>query len=198
MAYGTFTSKWPEEKPTTQFTTSNLSIPIIGLLILIPFFVWQQSFIMKDFSDTLGAFVSQPQTWMMVVQIITLLVFLSLGIYWTKLFSKKKGLANQQFSYKEISMVFISLFGTYILFTILLTGSFLSFYRIEQFLYIVNFIIILVLIPKYKPTFSERPALSKTWRKALLLIFIILAILALILINSHGEMSHMQKRFDWV
>ena len=198
MAYGTFTSKWPEEKPTTQFTTSNLSIPIIGLLILIPFFVWQQSFIMKDFSDTLGAFVSQPQTWRMVVQIITLLVFLSLGIYWTKLFSKKKGLANQQFSYKEISMVFISLFGTYILFTILLTGSFLSFYRIEQFLYIVNFIIILVLIPKYKPTFSERPALSKTWRKALLLIFIILAILALILINSHGEMSHMQKRFDWV
>lgn len=198
MAYATFTSKWPEEKPTTQFTTSNLSIPIIGLLILIPFFVWQQSFIMKDFSDTLGAFVSQPQTWMMVVQIITLLVFLSLGIYWTKLFSKKKGLGNQQFSYKEISMVFISLFGTYILFTILLTGSFLSFYRIEQFLYIVNFIIILVLIPKYKPTFSERPALSKTWRKALLLIFIILAILALILINSHGEMSHMQKRFDWV
>jgi len=198
MAYGTFTSKWPEEKATTQFTNSNLTIPVVGLLLLIPFFVWQQSFIMKDFSDTLGAFVSQPQAWMMAAQIIALLAFLILGIYWAKLFSVKKGLENQWFSYKEISMVFIAFFGTYILFSILITGSFLSFYRIEQFLYIVNFIIILVLIPKYKPTILARPALSKTWRNALLIIFVILAILTLILINSHGELSNMQKRFDWV
>ena len=198
MAYGTFTSKWPEEKATSQFTTSNLTIPLIGLLLLVPFFVWQQSFIMKDFSDTLGAFVSQPQTWMTAVQLIALFTFLSLAIYWIKLLSGKKGLQNQQISCKEISMVFKSYFGTYILFTILITGSFLSFYRVEQFLYIVNFIIILILIPKYKPSILDRPAKSKTWRNALLLILVFLAILTLILINSHGELSNMQKRFDWV
>lgn len=198
MAYGTFTSKWPKEESPIKFTSSNLILPAVGLLLLIPFFVWHQSFLMKDFSDTLGAFVSQPDTWMMAVQIIALLIFLGLAIYWINLFSRKKRLGNQQFGYKEIFKIFISYFGTYILFTLFITGSFLSFYRIEQFLYIVNFIIILSLIPKFKPGFSERPAATKTWRNILLIIAVLLAVLTLILINSHGELPHAQKRFDWV
>ncbi|AEL25803.1 hypothetical protein [Cyclobacterium marinum] len=198
MAYGTFTSKWPKEETPYQFTTSNLIIPGVGLLFLIPFFVWQQSFIMKDFSDTLGAFVSQPDAWMLAVQLIALLVFLGLAIFWINLFSTKKRLDNQQFGYQEISKVFITYFGTYILFTIFITGSFLSFYRIEQFLYILNYIIILAFIPKFKPSFSERAAVTKTWRNVFLIIMVILAILTLILINSHGELSHAHKRFEWI
>ncbi|MBR9775778.1 MAG: hypothetical protein GYB55_12450 [Cytophagales bacterium] len=198
MAYGTFTSKWPKEENPYQFTTSNLIIPGVGLLFLIPFFVWQQSFIMKDFSDTLGAFVSQPDAWMLAVQLIALLVFLGLAIFWINLFSTKKRLDNQQFGYQEISKVFITYFGTYILFTIFITGSFLSFYRIEQFLYILNYIIILAFIPKFKPSFSERAAVTKTWRNVFLIIMVILAILTLILINSHGELSHAHKRFEWI
>lgn len=198
MAYGTFTSKWPKEEAPFQFTTSNLIIPAVGLLFLIPFFVWQQSFIMKDFSDTLAAFVSQPDTWMLAVQIIALLIFSGLAVYWLNLFSRIKRLDNEKFGYKDISKVFISYFGTYILFTLFITGSFLSFYRIEQFLYIINYIIILAFIPRLKPSFSERAAATKTWRNVLLIIMVILAILTLILINSHGELSHAHKRFEWI
>jgi hypothetical protein len=197
MAYGTFTSAWPKESKPVKFTFSNLTIPGIGLLLGIPFFVWQQSFVMKDLSANLGRLVEEPETLAIAVQIIALLAFLTVGIYWARVFSSKNQLDSPAFSYKEILGVFTSFFGTYILFTILITGSFLSFYRIEQFLYIVNFIIILVLIPKMRPTFLERPANSKIWRNALWLILILLAFLALIAINSHGEMPNINRRFEW-
>ncbi|MDO6438797.1 hypothetical protein Q4534_15340 [Cyclobacterium sp. 1_MG-2023] len=198
MAYGTFTSSWPKEESTGKFSTSNLTLPLVGLIFVIPFFVWHQSFLMKDFSETLGAFVSQPKTWMTAVQLVALTSILALSVYWIRLFSSKKALQGPQISYTEISMLFKSYFGTYILFTIMLTGSFLSFYRIEQFLYIINYIIILAFIPKLKPMFSARAAATKTWRNVLLIIMIILAILTLILINSHGELSHAHKRFEWI
>lgn len=198
MAYGTFTSAWPKENKPVKFTFSNLSIPAVGLLLGIPFFVWQQSFVMKDLSANLGALVEEPETLAIVVQIIALLAFLAVGIYWVRLFSAKKQLDGPGFSYKEILGVFTSFFGLYILFTILITGSFLSFYRIEQFLYIINFIVIMVLIPKMRPTFLERPAKTKTWRNALFLVLILLVFLALIAINSHGEVPNMNRRFEWI
>jgi hypothetical protein len=198
MAYGTFTSTWKVENLNTKFTSSNLTIPTVGLVLLIPFFVWHQSFLMKDISETLAAFVNQPKTWRLVVQLIALFIVLGLSVYWIKIGSDKKKLENATFSKKEISSLFISYFGAYITYTLLLTGSFLSFYRIEQFLYIVNFVIILALIPRSQAHFFSRPAKTSTWTKILLLMLAFFILLAFILINSHGDIGHSHKRFEWL
>ncbi|MFC4872024.1 hypothetical protein [Negadavirga shengliensis] len=198
MAYGTFTSSWPEEKAVTRYNTSNLSLPLIGLVLLIPFFVWQQSFIMKDLQPTLDRLTGGDSTGLVrTVQWAAFFFMIIPATYWLATFSGKKNQLEARFSQKEISGLFIGYFLIYIVFTILITGSFLSFYRIEQFLYLINFAVILLVIPKFTPTETFKPISPKKWTLILFLLLVFVALLSLIAINSHGEMPGMNRRFEF-
>ncbi|WP_162416309.1 photosystem II biosynthesis protein [Cyclobacterium roseum] len=197
MAYGAFTSSWPKEEENYRYSYRNLTLPMIGFILLIPFIVWQQSFVMKDLETTLGRLIDDPALWVRMVQWVALMAFLIPAITWISLFSNKKGTVGQGMSYKEVMGVFITYFAVYIVFTILITGSFLSFYRIEQFLYIINFIVIIFLIHKFQPQIRVKKAHPKKWGYMVLGILLLLAVLSLIAISIHGEMPGMNKRFDW-
>ncbi|MBD3628360.1 hypothetical protein [Cyclobacterium sp.] len=196
MAYGAYTSPWPQEKPTTQYSYSNLTIPMVGFLLLIPFIVWQQSFVEKDLEPTIGKLVSEPGIWISMAQSVAFVAFLIPAIFWIYLLSNKKNRLSQELSFGEVHGIFITYFAVYIIFTILITGSFLSFYRIEQFLYILNFAVILVLIPKAMPLFTNRKAHPQKWTLMALGILVFIALISLIAISSHGEMPGMNKRFE--
>jgi len=196
MAYGTFTSSWPKEEPI-KLKNSNLIIPLVGLVLLIPFFVWQQSFIMKDLLPTMERLqVESPASLIRVIQWLVFMLFLIPAIYWIRQFAGFKSAGLTSIKRLPIKHLFWGYFGMYILFTIFITGSFLSFYRIEQFLYIINFIIIVWALPQLKPTFSIRPIAPVKWSYALLIIMVALAIFTIIAINSHGEVPNMNRRFE--
>lgn len=196
MAYATYTSEWPKEEKIA-LKNSNLLIPLVGLVLLIPFFVWQQSFIMKDLSPTLERLeVADPASLFRIVQWVALLALLALSITWIRKFNRHKNELSGPIEQGIIKEVFIGYFGLYILYTILITGSFLSFYRIEQFLYIANFLVILWAMPKLTVSFAPRPIAPVKWTYALLGVIALIAILALIAISTHGEMPGMNRRFE--
>nr|MBI1231513.1 DUF3464 family protein [Cytophagales bacterium] len=196
MAYGTFTSSWPK-KEAIRLRNSNLLLPLIGLVLLIPFFVWQQSFIMKDLMPTMERLqVEDPSSLIRLVQWVVFFLFAIPALFWLRQFATFKSSGIEAIKRTPIKHLFWGYFGIYILFTIFITGSFLSFYRIEQFLYIVNFILIVWALPKVKPTFAERPIAPVKWAYMLLAVILLIAVFTLIAINSHGEVPNMNRRFE--
>ncbi len=197
MAYGTFTSIWEENEKEASATTEILSF--FGLSLLIPFIVWQQSFPTKrikemlekiNFSDV--ALGENVTLWLSLALIIVFSAFY---------YSRIKNMQTSLFSYSEIKIFFFGLFGIYIIYSWLITGAFLSSYRIEQYLYLVNFVIIISLINRGGVTFetdNSNPISMinlKNWIVRFVGVVFLIAVFAAIAINTHGEMDHSRKRF---
>jgi hypothetical protein len=195
MAYAVFTSKWPKvEQP--KFSNISLMIPIVGLVVLIPFFVWQQSFIMKDLQPTLEKLVEgETSTLVRIFQWLAFFAFVIPAIYWVRTCNTFK--FTDKIKKKFVAGLFMGYFGIYLFFTFLITGSLLSFYRIEQFLYVLNFGLIIWFIPQAKPKTSIRDIAPVKWSYTFLGILLFLLLLSLIAINTHGEMPGMNKRFEF-
>ncbi len=196
MAYGTFTSEWEKTEPA-QIKSSNF-IPILLGVLFIPFVVWQQSFVVEELQKTYASLVSgDSATVANFIQIIAfLLIIFQAGFVLIKYhFQKKDKLV--QYSETEVKTFFISLFGIYIIYSLLRTGAFISVYRIEQYLYIVNFALILFVLPRLNPVFESRGIDTKKWSKYFLFVIIFIGILAIIAINIHGEASGSHKRFEF-
>lgn len=102
-----------------------------------------------------------------------------------------------QYTMKDVKVFFMSHFGIYIIFSLLVTGAMISTYRIEQYLYIINFIIIIIALPRLNPVFEERGLTTGKWGRNLLLVMLFLAFLAIIAINSHGELQGAHQRFEF-
>jgi hypothetical protein len=110
-------------------------------------------------------------------------------------FSKKNELV--QYSAKEVKLFLSTHFALYTIFSLLITGAIVSTYRIEQYLYLVNYAVILFVLPKLNPVFDPMEINKNKWARNFLLVLLILAVLAMVAINIHGEMNGAQKRFDF-
>jgi hypothetical protein len=196
MAYGTFTSEW-EVTETSQKKWSNF-LPILMVVLFIPFVVWDQSMTLERLEQNYEKLIqSHASSAAWVVQLISL--FLILGqtafILYKYHFSRNNELV--QFSGSEVKTFLASHFAIYAIFSLLNTGAFVSTYRIEQYLYLVNYAIIIIVISRLSPVFELRTTDYGKWSKNLLLILGFIALLALIAISIHGEMPAMQKRFEF-
>jgi len=175
MAYGTFTSAW-EKSDSTQTKFSNF-VPIIIAVLIIPFVVWQQSFGMERMQQTYSKLVEGDiNTIGLIIQLTALaLVLIQFGYVLVRCHYRQK---DQFIQYDEqgVKTFFMSHFGIYILFSLLVTGAFISTYRIEQYLYIVNYVIILILLPRTKSVFDEKGIPGSKWGRNFLLVMIFLAV----------------------
>jgi len=184
MAYGTLTSAWPVSGEQSS-KTSNL-IPILLLSAFIPFVLWDNSFVSKklDFVFELGGDASTVLGFQLVALLsIVLLASIMLMKYYQTLYS-----------YTSVRTIFILFLGVYTFLSFLLTGIYT--HPIEQYLYLVNIAVILIALPKLKDNFAigdDRPA---KWLMTLALLAIVIALLAFVAINSHGELKGSQIRFQ--
>lgn len=195
MAYGTFTSRWEdaEERPVS----SNI-IPVVLLVLFIPYVVWHQSFeterLQKIFSKIITTGVDSKVLFTQTIAFA--LILLQFGfVYWKYVHSRVGGLI--QYTKKEASYFLMSHFGLYMVFSALITGAFMSTYRIEQYLYFANYAIIMLVLPKLAPTCEPREINAGKWLKYFTLILAIIAILAFIAINSHEPYPNEHRRFEF-
>lgn len=193
MAYGTLTSHW-EKNDSTQ-PKSKVWFPLLMVVLVIPFIVWDQSF---DLERLQGIFskleITAESPLMAGVQWVSIgLVVALTAWWWIRLYQNKP--SPLTYTQKETYGLFLGHWGLYVAFTLLLTGAFMSGYRIEQYLYIANFVIVALLIGKTHPTFSDKALSLKKWSINFGLVILLFALLAFLLINSHGEVKHAQKRF---
>ena len=194
MAYGVFTSDWPVAGKVTG-KWENL-VPALVVALLIPFIVWYQSFSAEKLIETFSG-IYQGDVALMATLAHSFAIFLILfftGYVYYGYFMTIKGI-EVSYSYAQVRIFFIGYFGLYIIYTFLITGAFISFYRIEQYLYIVNFVIILGVLPVLKPIFHSRETDAKKWLQNFVIILFFIGILAFIAIHTHGPLSGAHNRF---
>ncbi len=185
MAYGTLTSAWPLVEGEKNKAT-NL-VPMLLLLVFIPFVLWQQSFINKtlDFLIELGGNENTILSFRVIsfVTIAAVAAFMFLRFY------------NASYTYQSVRTIFFFYIGSYTFLSFLATG--ILSHPIEQYLYLVNIAAILFLLPSVNNTFAVQQEQPKKWLAGFGIAMVILAALAMIAINSHEEMKGSHVRFDW-
>lgn len=189
MAYGTLTAQWAvtEEKITGRH--ANL-LPILFVTLFIPFVVWDQSFVIRRFDFILDN--GGSTTTVFVFQLMAILAILAVSgwvLYRNYVSARDAG-------HDERSMVkqfFVLLTVLYIFLSFLITG--VTVHPLEQYLYLVNFIVILILISRAEGRFMITEQRAQLWLKYAIVCISVLAVLALIAINSHEVMPGSQIRF---
>src|SRR5690606_841636 len=148
MASAVFTSEW-EEKEAPKSNRYWL-FPVLMLVLIIPSIMWEQNTNVEKLRERFSALVvALPHSLPAITTWTPYLVFIALSYYWINKFSKGwKG------EHRELWNFYLVHSGLYILLSIVVTGAFLSTYRIEQYLYLVNFAVIVYFLPKLSPPFS--------------------------------------------
>lgn len=193
MAYGTFTSEWSKTESVNRWGSHFWAFLVLALLI--PLVVWKESFTTKrlvEMAERLGI-----DSFALPVQLLVLITILIATLLGGWYFFRRRPLETPALSAKDTRLFFWIYFLAYIFLSLLLTGALLSAYRIEQYLYLINYLLILFLLPRTEPIFIAMPARPGIWGKLLLGILLFLAILAVIAMNSHEAFEGMQRRYEF-
>jgi hypothetical protein len=191
MAYGVFTSEWPEESVIPEKWENRTAMLL--LFVLIPFFVLTNSRLYdvllasgadnKDLSEvTLSGGIAG----------ITITIAMAVWAWVVTVKSKKP------FNRKDSLIFLILYFAAYIIISYCVTGAFAGNFMLNHHLYIVNFAVILVLLNQKFPAFFQHGGLKLNgtkWLLYLVSVIVIILALALILINIHGELNGANARF---
>lgn len=189
MAYGTFTAQWPTAEEEIR-PGANL-IPILFVALFIPFVVWDQSFVTDRFdfvleqggsASTIFLFKFMAILGVLVVATRTLIVNYKQGTT-----------SSSREGYAQVKWFFILYTALYIFLSFLVTGIWT--HPIEQYLYILNFAVILYLTSVTPESFDVRQEKPKAWLFMTGVSVVVIAFLAIIAINSHDGMHGAQVRF---
>jgi uncharacterized membrane protein YadS len=126
--------------------------------------------------------------WSGTIRLISFLLVTSFAIFTLKYQHRwEEARNNRQF--------FLTFFALYIFYSWLITGAWYSTYRIEQYLYLINYALIAFIIPRlganYRPQSFQRTGLAVFYLGFILII----ALLAWIALNSHGPWEGYHERF---
>ncbi|WP_341225133.1 photosystem II biosynthesis protein [uncultured Arcticibacterium sp.] len=192
LSYGAFTAKWESNEEEEPDNTQPLSL--LGMSLLIPLIVWQQSFTLERINSMLEkTSFSNANFGFNLTLWLSLALILFFSWY---CFKRIKALNTGKLTYADIKIFFVGLFGIYMIFSWLITGAFFSTYRIEQYLYLINFVLIVVFINRAEVPFIPTEMNVKTWLTGLVGLVLLLAIFAFAAINSHDELENAKKRFE--
>lgn len=193
LAYGTLTSRWETTEPTRH--NAQIWFPLLMVLLVIPYIVWQQTFDYERLLDIFSPLGVAPDNLLLaLVQWGTLALVLLLTAWgWLRYYQSKPD--PVAYTEQDLYVLFLSHWGLYVAFSLLLTGAFMSTYRIEQYLYLVNWVVVAFLIGKSNPRVAARPLIATKWAINMGGVLLFFALLTLLLINSHGELKGAHKRF---
>lgn len=197
MAYGTFTSEWEKSKET--ISKNRLLAPIIVLSLVIPFIVWDQSFGTDRLSKTIQE-ISPASDALSVTHyvqwtaLLLVLLFFAGTLYKFYLSRKESQL---MLTFHELKLFMLYNLGLYTVYSLLVTCAFMSLYRVEQYLYIINLAIVTFLLGKTHPYFSNRGINLNRWVINLAFLLAVIALLTALAVSSHGEdLNGAHNRFE--
>jgi len=191
MAYGVFSSEWPEESlPPKRWENEIASFVIFAF---IPYLVLSNGPLLEPIFGSSEA-IPKPDSisiWGSITAIILILAVALTGCYRTV---KSK----DPFERKDVRFLFIVYFAAYILISYCVTGAFTGIFLSNHQLYVVNFIVVLILLGKHLPAFIRNPVPginSKHWWLYAIAIVSIVMLLSFVAINLHGQLGGANDRF---
>ena len=166
-------------------------IPILLLVCFIPFVVWDQSFVSDRFQFILEDGGSPTTVFYIKLIAIAAIIVVAILII-TRNYSsmKEKTFAS---SNRVVKNLFLLYLGLYIFLSFLVTG--LYTHPPEQYFYLINFAVILFILPRLRGTFEVHENKPQTWILVTFILIVALAFLAAIAMNAHGELPGSQIRF---
>jgi hypothetical protein len=191
MAYGVFTSEWTEESVTPDKWENKFASLL--LFVFIPLFVFTNS----TLCDVLKGIPAENQSVSAITlagSITSAVIIFAMALA-TWYITVKSGEAYQR---KDVMLLFILYFAAYIFISYCVTGAFSGNFMLNHHLYVVNMFVVLVLLSKQYPAFFPDPGLEingTKWLKYLAAVLVIILVLALVLINIHGELNGANSRF---
>lgn len=189
MAYGVFTSAWPSGDERVE-PRKNV-IPIFLVTLFIPFVVWDQSFTTRKLTFLLEKGGTESTIFAFKFIAIAAIVCVALYMFWRNASSRDNSL-----TVGTTRRFFILHTSLYIFLSFLVTG--ILAHPLEQYLYVVNLLVILYLIPKANPATDVAVEFKvRNWIGYAGLAIVFIALLAFIAINSHEGLWGSNVRFEW-
>ena len=111
---------------------------------------------------------------------VPLILILVVAAFWMIKYNKK-GITEST----EIQKFFYSHWILYLVLSLIITGAFLSIYRIEQYLYLANYLMVLLFIGKLTPVFQPTAFNLGSPVKLLFVVMSVLGIAAWMAIQIH-------------
>ena len=149
--------------------------------LIIPFIIWQQSFVWKKIEETYSPLLQGDTSFINAsIRWFTLILIVGVAAYWINRY-RQKGMTEPL----EIQKFFYSHWLLYAVLSLIITGAFISIYRIEQYLYLVNYLIVIAFIGKLTPDFQPTELKVSHSVKLLGVIIGILGISAWIAVQIH-------------
>lgn len=190
LAYSVFTSPWPQniEKPKPWENR----VSYIIALIFFPLIVFQQSLSIDVLTERFGNTGVDAKT-ALLSSIISGLLICFVIIYYVVKFEKSKF----SFTKNTVLFVFVSFITAYVAVSFIVTGIFAGTVHFNHVLYLANIVVVLVLLGRIQNPFSTElnSGLKQRHLQALIMFLIVLVLLAVVLVNIHGELAGSQNRF---
>lgn len=181
MCYSTLTSTWPvlDDQPVKE-----RRIPMILVFVLIPLIVWDQSFVTEKLDHVLK--LGGTADIILAFQGIALAAIALVAVLVWRLMAIK-------FDYGTVQKVFVLYMGSYILLSFLLTGIFV--HPVEQYLYLLNVAVILMVSARMHNPFTLRDEKSATWVVTAMSAVVAIALLTLVVLTCNPKMLDTVGRF---
>jgi hypothetical protein len=189
MSYAVFTSEWEElENPSSK----EWVLPVTVLTLIIPNIMWQQNTGLEKMSTRILAISSDlPESLPYLIKYVPHVLILGVAVFWIRRLTK-----NVEVNYKAVFGFYVSSFGLYILLSIIITGAIFSTYRVEQYLYVLNFAVVLYFLSRLQPTFIPSTTSWRVFSGYLLSMVFIIALIAFVAVSSHEmDLSGTNYRF---
>ena len=191
MAYGVFSSVWPEEAPVPEQWESKIAMLVV--FVAIPFIILFDSMGYHTLIERINDKINPGITAFLSTLFGPIIIFSVAGIGFYKYLKSKGG-----FIRKDILLLFVAYLAAYILISYIVSGVFAGRFPSNHQLYVVNLAVILLMAGKQFTPFFTKPVSEMNvnrWMLYLACIIIVIMILALISVNTHGEMGGAHERF---
>ena len=190
MAYGVFSSKWPTEESIQKNWVNRAALFII--VVFVPLIIYRESLAYEYFLKRLGEIINLDSVALISTSIVGIvLVLMSVILFW----KLKDGIYTK----KNIILFFFVYLTVYIFISYSVTGLFAGNTHLNHHLYILNIVLIFILLKKGDPAMFKvvtDHVNAKKWFMYLVLILIFITILAVIVINIHGDLGGAHNRFS--
>lgn len=190
LAYSVFTSPWPKNTESPEIWENRVSLLLA--LIFIPLVVFQQSMTIPVLTERLGNSGIDSKTAMFSSIFSGLLICLVIIFYIVK-FEKSKF----SFTKNSLSLVFLTFISLYVTISFVVSGIFAGKVPLNHILYLVNIVVVIILLRFVQNPFAINPnqEIRVYHLRFFTVILVIIVLLALLLVNIHGELGGFQTRF---
>jgi hypothetical protein len=189
MAFGVFSSKWPQQENQPKNWANRLALLLI--VVFIPLIVYRESLAYGHLLSRLG----QIPNLEMISFYSTILAAVILILLATGLFLR---LMKGSYSRKEIALLLFSYLAVYIVMSYIVTGMLAGKMILNHHLYVLNTMVIYILYKKNRFEAFHHVTdsiASKKWVALFFAILFCIAIFSLVAISIHGELPGSHNRF---